>query len=382
MTATAQRPFPEMMDELGKVGGSSLYLCYQCGMCTATCPWTLVRNESLRKMLRLTQLGVGGLEGDFLWLCTTCRACTARCPRGVDIPSVIRTAREFVAAVGAEPDALKTVRGHLSTVSNPWGGRPEERAKWAEGLNVRTFEPGMDVLLFAGCTAAYDPRLRTVARSLVRILDAAGVSFGILGNDEACCGDPALRIGDTALFQSLAERNTATFRERGVEHIVTISPHSFEALKHEYPKLGGSFQVEHYTQLLARLMDGDRLELRADGNVPVTYHDPCYLGRYNGVYEEPRKVLESIPGVRLEEMERTREDSLCCGGGGGRIFLETPREERFSDLRIGQAERTGAQVLASACPYCILNLEDSSKTVAKSPLMVRDVAEYVAEHLA
>jgi Fe-S oxidoreductase len=382
MTVTAQRPFPEMMDELAKAGGASLYLCYQCGMCTATCPWSEVRDVSLRKMLRLTQLGLGGLEGDFLWLCTTCRACVARCPRGVDIPNVIRSAREFVAAVGAEPDALKTVRGHLSTVQNPWGGKPEERSRWAEGLNVRPFEPGMDLLLFVGCTAAYDPRIRTVARSLVRILDAAGVKFGILGNDEACCGDPALRIGDAALFKSLAERNAATFRERGVERVVAISPHSFTVLKHEYPKLGASVEVEHYTQLLARLADEDRLRLRGHGDMPVTYHDPCYLGRYNGVYEEPRKVLESIPGVRLEEMERSRADSLCCGGGGGRIFLETPPGERFSDLRVAQAERTGAQVLCSACPYCVLNLEDSSKTVATSTLVVRDVAEYVAEHLA
>ena len=381
MTATAQAPFPEMMDELAKSGGSSLYLCYQCGMCTATCPWTEVRGESLRKMLRLAQLGLGGLEGDFLWLCTTCRACVARCPRGVDIPNVIRAAREFVTAAGAEPDALKTVRGRLSMDHNPWGGRPEERTKWADGLNVRPFERGMDLLLFVGCTAAYDPRIRTVARALVRILDAAGVTFGILGNDEVCCGDPALRIGDSALFRSLAEQNAATFRERGVEHVVAISPHSFEALKHEYPKVGASVEVEHYTQLLARLADEDRLRLRQDGNLTVTYHDPCYLGRYNGVYEEPRKVLESIPGVRLQEMERSRADSLCCGGGGGRIFLETPAGERFSDRRIAQAERTGAQMLCSACPYCVLNLEDSSKTVAKSPLAVRDVAEYVAERL-
>ncbi len=382
MTVTALRPFDELMDELAKSGGSSLYKCYQCGMCTATCPWSEVRDESLRKMLRLTQLGAGGLEGDFLWLCTTCRACVARCPRGVDIPNVIRAAREFVAAAGAEPDRLKSVRGRLATVHNPWGGKPEERSRWADGLNVRPFEPGMDLLLFVGCTAAYDPRIRTVARSLVRILDAAGVRFGTLGNDEVCCGDPALRIGDTPLFTSLAEQNAQTFRERGVERVVTISPHSFEALKHEYPKLGASFEVEHYTQLLARLADEDRLRLRVDGDVRVTYHDPCYLGRYNGVYEEPRKVLESIPGVRLEEMERNRADSLCCGGGGGRIFLETPPEERFSNLRVAQAERTGAQVLCSACPYCVLNLEDSSKTAATKPLAVRDVAEYVAEHLA
>ncbi len=382
MTVTAARPYDELMDELAKAGGASLYLCYQCGMCTATCPWSEVRDVSLRKMLRLTQLGLGGLEGDFLWLCTTCRACVARCPRGVDIANVIRAAREFVTAADAEPGPLKTVRGHLATVHNPWGGKPEQRSRWAEGLNVRPFEAEMDLLLFVGCTAAYDPRIQTVARALVRVLNAAGVRFGILGNDEACCGDPALRIGDATLFRSLAERNAATFRERGVEHVVTISPHSYTVLKDEYPKLGASVEVEHYTQLLARLMDEDRLRLRGDGSTRVTYHDPCYLGRYNGVYEEPRKVLESIPGVRLEEMERSRADSLCCGGGGGRIFLETPPGERFSNLRIAQAERTGAQVLCSACPYCVLNLEDSSKTVATTTLAVRDVAEYVAEHLA
>jgi len=382
MTVTAMRPYDELMDELAKAGGASLYLCYQCGMCTATCPWSEVRDVSLRKMLRLTQLGLGGLEGDFLWLCTACRACVARCPRGVDIANVIRAAREFVTAAGAEPGPLKTVRGHLATVHNPWGGKPEQRSRWAEGLNVRPFEPGMDLLLFVGCTAAYDPRIQAVARALVRVLNAAGVRFGILGNDEVCCGDPALRIGDTPLFRSLAERNAATFRERGVEHVVTISPHSYTVLKDEYPKLGASVEVEHYTQLLARLMDEDRLRLRGDGSTRVTYHDPCYLGRYHGVYEEPRKVLESLPGVRLEEMERSRADSLCCGGGGGRIFLETPPGERFSNLRIAQAERTGAQVLCSACPYCVLNLEDSSKTVATTTLAVRDVAEYVAEHLA
>ena len=382
MTVQAVRPYDELMDEVAKAGGASLYLCYQCGVCTATCPWSEVREVSLRKMLRLAQLGLGGLEGDFLWLCTTCRACVARCPRGVDVIEVVRAARGFVTAMGAEPGPLKTVRGHLSTVHNPWGGKPEERARWADGLGVQRFEPGMDLLLFVGCTAAYDPRIRTVARSLVRVLDAAGVRFGILGNDEVCDGDPALRIGDTDLFRSLAERNAATFRERGVERIVTISPHSYTALKNEYPKLGASFEVEHYTQLLARLMDEDRIRLRSDGQTPVTYHDPCYLGRHNGVYEEPRKVLESIPGVHLEEMERSKADGMCCGGGGGRIFLETPPGERFSDLRVAQAERTGAQVLCSACPYCVLNLEDSSKTVATSTLAVRDVAEYVAEHLA
>jgi Fe-S oxidoreductase len=378
MAAEAVRPYDELMDELAKAGGASLYLCYQCGVCTATCPWSEVRDVSLRKMLRLTQLGVGGLEGEFLWLCTTCRACVARCPRGVDVIEVIRAARRFATGLGTEPDPLKTVRGHLSNVGNPWGGKREDRLQWAEGLRVKPFERGMDLLLLTGCTAAYDPRVRTVARSIVRILDAAGVPFGVLGNDEACCGEPALRIGDTDLFQALAQQNLETFRRRGVQRIVAISPHSYTVLKKEYPKLGAAPEVEHYTQLLARLLDEDRIPMRSGAPSLVTYHDPCYLGRHNGIYEEPRKLLESVPGLKLEEMERTKSNSFCCGGGGGRIFLETPAAERFSALRVAEAERTGANVLCSACPYCILNFEDSARTVAKAPLAVKDVAEVVA----
>jgi len=379
MATNAVRPDDELMDELAKAGGASLYLCYQCGVCTATCPWSEVRDVSLRKMLRLTQLGLGGLEGEFLWLCTTCRACVARCPRGVDVIEVVRAARSFSAAMGLEPDRLKTVRGHLATVRNPWGGDPGERMRWAEGLGVRPFEKGMDLLLFVGCTASYDPRMRTVVRGVVRILQSAGIRFGVLGQEEGCCGEPAVRIGDADLFRSLAEHNVDTFRRRGVEHVVAISPHAFTMLKNEYPKLGAAFEVEHYTQLLARLADEDRLRLRGTELGPVTYHDPCYLGRHNGIFDEPRKALESVPGLTLVEMERTRADSLCCGGGGGRVFLETPPGERFSDLRIAQAERVGAQVLSTACSYCVLTLEDSTKTVGNSPMAVRDVAEILAE---
>ena len=378
MAVDAVRPYEELVDEIVKAGGASLFLCYQCGLCTATCPWSEVKAVSLRKMLRLAQFGLGGLEGDFLWECTTCKACSVRCPRGVEIPEVIGAARRFVAAMGMEPDRLKTVRGHLGNVGNEWGFPREDRMRWAEGLRVRPYEKGMDLLLFVGCTGAYDPRVRNVARSLVRILDAANVRFGVLGNEEACAGDPALRIGDVDLFQSLAAKNVELFREKGVEKVVTVSPHAFTVLKKEYPKLGGAVEVEHYTELLARLLDEDRIPIRGDGGGTVTYHDPCYLGRHNGVYEAPRKVLESVPGLRLEEMERNRENSLCCGGGGGRIFLETPPGERFSDMRVGQAEATGANVLVSACPYCMVMLEDSTKTVAKGPLVVKDVAEVVA----
>lgn len=381
MAVEAQRPYDELMDEIAKAGGASLYLCYQCGVCSATCPWSEVRDVSLRKMLRLTQLGLGGLEGDFLWLCTTCRACVARCPRGVDVIDVIRAARSFVTGMGMEPDRLKTARGHLSTVGNPWGGDRGARTRWSEGLRVRPYEPDMDLLLFVGCTAAYDPRVRKVARAVVSVLEAAGVSFGTLGTEETCCGDTALGVGDAELFRTLADRNAETFRRRSVQRVVAISPHCFTALKKEYPKLGVEIEVEHYTELLARLLDEDRVRMRSNGGTVATYQDPCYLGRHNDVYEAPRKLLESVPGLRLEEMERSGADSLCCGGGGGRIFLETPPGERFSDARIAQAERTEANVLCTACPYCLLNLEDSAKTAATSPLAIKDIAEVVAESL-
>jgi len=382
MATDAVRPYEELAEELAKAGGESLALCWQCGVCTASCPWSEVGQTSLRKMLRLAQLGVGGLEGDFLWQCTACRACVARCPRGVEVIDVIRAARRFSVGMGMEPDRLKTVRGHLSTVGSEWGGKPEERMRWAEGLRVRPYARGMDLLLYVGCTASYDPRIRPVARALVRLLDAAGVKFGVLGEEEVCGGDPALAIGDPDLFRELATRNIEAMHRHGVERVVAISPHSYHVLRNEYPKLGGTFAVEHYTQLLASLVDGGKLPLRSDGAAVVSYHDPCFLGRHNGVFEEPRKILENVPGARLAEMERVREDALCCGGGGGRIFQETPPEQRFSTLRVAQAERVGATTLASACPYCVLNLEDSAKGTGRSNLQVLDVAEILAAHLA
>src|SRR3972149_5645151 len=224
MAAEAQRPYEELVDEIVRLGGASLSLCYQGGVCPATCPWSEVRDVNLRKMLRLAQFGLGGLEGDSLWLCTTCRACVARCPRGVEITEVIGAVRRFVTGMGMEPDRLKTVLGHLGNVGNEWGGAREDRLRWAEGLRVRAYEKGMDLLLYVGCTASSDPRVRDVARSLVRILDAAKVRFGVLGNEEACIGDAALRIGDVDLFHGLAAQNLAGFRPPGRARGAPVSP--------------------------------------------------------------------------------------------------------------------------------------------------------------
>jgi len=210
----------------------------------------------------------------------------------------------------------------------------------------------------------------------VEVLNKAGVEFGVLGNEERCCGDSARRIGDEQAFGTLAERNVAKFEEMGVERIVAISPHSFHTLRNDYREFGGEFEVVHHTQLLAELFDEGKLVPSGRVEKQATYHDPCYLGRHNGIFEEPRKILESIPGLEMVEMERTKEFSLCCGGGGGRFWTETVAEERFSNMRVEEAIGTGTETLVTACPFCILNFEDSAKAMGKEDsVQVMDIVE-------
>ncbi len=356
----AVRPFDEVMDEVVKEGGESLNLCYQCGMCSGTCPWGVVRDFNLRKMLRMVQLGLVE-ESDDIWLCTTCKACVDRCPRGVELIDVIRSMRRMLVGGGMIPQMQRSAISNIVQEGNPWGNPAGERMDWAKGLDVRIYEKGMDWLLFVGCAPSYDPRNQRVAKALVEVLNKAGVEFGVLGNEERCCGDSARRIGDEQAFGTMAERNVAKFEEMGVERVVAISPHTFHTLKNDYKEFGAEFEVVHHTQLLAELIDSEKLVASSRIEKQVTYHDPCYLGRHNGVYEEPRKILESIPGLDLVEMERTRESSLCCGGGGGRFWTETVADERFSNMRLEEASDTDAKLLVTACPFCILNFEDSVK---------------------
>jgi Fe-S oxidoreductase len=208
------------------------------------------------------------------------------------------------------------------------------------------------------------------------------VDFGILATKEVCCGESARKAGQESLFQNLAESNITAFNEAGVKRIVVTSPHCYNAFKNEYPELGGNFEVIHFSQYLVELIKEGRLKFTKELNKKVTYHDPCYLGRHNGIYDEPRQVLESIPGLELVEMSENRENSLCCGGGGGRIWMETKKGERFSDLRLEQALEVGASILALACPYCMVNFEDSVLSADKSDVIeVKDIAELVLEAL-
>jgi Fe-S oxidoreductase len=253
---------------------------------------------------------------------------------------------------------------------------------WATDLDLADFDPVKHAwLLYIGCTASYDRRAQEIARAAVKVMQTAGLSFGTLGLDEPCCGETVLRLGHSPFFEDLAQHAITTFEQRGVERMVVLSPHCYDVFIHHYSSLGADYEVLHITQFLDRLIGGGDLHFTNMGAKRITYHDPCLLGRGNEEYDAPRRVLSAIPGLELLPMEPEREEGLCCGGGGGRMYLETPPGERFGDLRVQQARQSGAAILATACPLCISCLEDSMKVVDGDRLPVRDVVEIAAEHL-
>ncbi len=374
-------PFMEAAEAVVEAGGDDLNLCFSCGVCTGSCPWNLVRSFSPRLLIHQAQLGLVELDREEIWLCTSCDTCVKRCPRGVNLIDVMRAMRRIGVQWRAVPESLRLTLANLGGVGNPFGEAREKRADWAQGLGVKAFTRETELLLFPCCTPAYDPIAKVAAVALVKILKAAEVDFGILGTPENCCGESARKAGDEPLFQSLAKGNIETFTQKGVKKILTLSPHCYHTFKNEYPELGlEDVEVVHYTQYVLDLVRSGRLKLSKALGRRVTYHDPCYLGRHNDIYDEPRELLRSIPGLELVEMADYRENSLCCGGGGGRIWMETKREERFTEVRINQALEVGADILAVACPYCYINLQDSLVTMGKEDvLQIKDISELVAE---
>ena len=375
-------PYKEATEVMIEAGGEPLRLCYQCGICTGICPWNLVRGFIVRRIIHEAQLGATDFGSEEVWLCATCRACVQRCPRGVEIIDVMRAARRAVVSlgIGIVPDALRISAKNIAGAGNPLGEAPEKRGDWAKDLGVKKFSPGTEILYFPCCVPAYDPDVKVVSRATATILSKLGVDFGILGSEERCCGEAIRKAGYEDTFHSLAQSNINAFSSNDVKTVVVSSPHCYHTFKNEYPELGGEFQVIHITQYLVQLIDQGRLKFSKEINKKVIYSDPCYLGRHNGIYDEPRKVLQSIPGVELMEFPDSREDSLCCGGGGGRIWMETVKGERFSDIRVEQALEKGADIIAVACPYCFLNYRDSVLTMDKAEVIeVKDVSELVAE---
>ncbi|HKI47903.1 MAG TPA: (Fe-S)-binding protein, partial [Desulfobacteria bacterium] len=259
-----------------------------------------------------------------------------------------------------------------------WGGKRQNRSDWSKDTGIKPFGEVDEALYFSCCTPAYDMRLGNVARATGRILQKAGIRFGTLGNLESCCGESVKKSGNGDVFETLARSNIEAFKQAKVKEIIATSPHCYTTFKNDYPKMGGVFEVSHVTQVLDRLISRGKIEFTQKVNKKVVYHDPCYLGRHNGIYDEPRNVLQSIPGLELADELNARENTLCCGGGGGRIWMETLKGERFSDILVAQAAEQGADILATACPYCILNFKDSVATAElDGGLEIMDVSELV-----
>jgi Fe-S oxidoreductase len=357
--------------------GNAANACFQCGACTATCPWNLVRDEtfSVRNALRHVQLGLDLPPG--VWLCTTCSACESLCPRGVPISDVIRSLRSLDWRQRSAPKGLSPVLWSLYWDHNPYHRPPSEKGKISRKMGLPQFDPAKhEILFYPGCTGLYDRRAQKIAQALISIFKHAGVQFGSLCDKEPCCGESALNLGHKDYFNELAQKNMELFQREGVSTIVTLSPHCWDVFTNHYPAAHANFRPLHYTQYLAELAQAGRLKLEGKYPFKVAFHDPCYLGRRNNEYDAPRALLGKIPELDLAEFPQNREAGLCCGGGGGRMFLETAPKERFSNLRIDQAHGLGLNVIAAACPFCITCIEDSAKQMGAS-VKVRDITEII-----
>ncbi len=374
--------FKDVTEGIRESGGEAFKFCYQCGKCETVCPWNLVRRFPVRKVINQAKLGVVPFESEDLWLCATCGRCPQRCPRGVEIIEVMRALRRLLVPDGVVPASIPSLRStmtSLASVGNPWGQEPKDRANWSKELGVKEFTEGTEILYFPCCYPSYDPRLKKVSQATAAILNKAGVDFGILGEKELCCGESVRKGGNETLFRRLAKENIKTFIDNGVKKIVVSSPHCFHTFKNEYTEFKANFEVLHISQYLFQLINEGRIRINKEYARKVAYHDPCYLGRHNGVFDEPRGALKKIPGLELLELADSREDSLCCGMGGSRIWMETEKEQRFSNIRIEQAVKTGAQVLATSCPYCVFALEDSRLVTKHEEIEIKDITEIIAE---
>jgi Fe-S oxidoreductase len=376
-------PFKEVTDEIKQAGGDVFRFCYQCGKCDTVCPWNRVRTFSMRKLIREAAFGLIETENEDIWRCTTCGRCPQQCPRGVKQIEISVALRRFASEYEVFPASVKsarTARASIISEGNPLQGDRKKRADWATGLSVKPFTEGMEILFFVDCYLCYDPRMKRVAAATVNILKKAGVDFGILGSKENCCGESIRKTGDEETFKRVAKENIKTFIENGVKKILVSSPHCYHSFKNEYPEFMVNFEVVHITQYLLQLIKEGRLKPSREYAKKIAWHDPCYLGRHNGIYDEPREVLKKISGVEMIELADTGKDSLCCGGGGGRIWMDTPKSERFSDLRLKQANNAGAQVLVTACPYCITNFEESRLNLEYDKVLeVKDITEIIQE---
>lgn len=374
--------------------GERLRLCLECGNCSGICPFgylMLYPPSRMIAMLRADRFNKL-LETDTIWMCVSCYACTAACPSKVPLtPGLMASIKEELLLAGKVPDELQTALQNSQRYGNPQGESPRKRADWTLGIQpeiklLGKVKQPVDVLWFVGDYASYHPRVQLAAKALARVLNALGVDFGILGPEESSDGDSQRLAGERGLFEMLAEKNGKIFGKYQFNQIITTDPHAYNAIKNEYPALGISYPVQHYTEFLAERIDQLKPLLKQEIKARVTYHDPCYLGRANGIFEQPRTLLEAIPGVELLEMTHNHTNSLCCGGGGGGMWLDGFQWEkahvRLSEWRVREAISAGADILTVACPYETPRFEDAVKTIQNAnALKVKDIAELLAESM-
>jgi len=383
-----------------------LYNCTECGRCTSRCPANMSGKELDPKLLILNlqdfllegagaphvsgahegQPMVGGvIKDNVLWACTTCRWCVEACPVFIEhVPKIVDMRRWLVLTESRFPQELAPTFRNLENNGSPFQMAWQTRADWAADLGVRTMTDvgEAEYLYWVGCYGSFDERNRKVARAFVKLLQAAGVDFAILGSEEKCSGEPARRLGHEYLYQTLAQGNVETLKQYKFQKIVTACPHCFNTIKNEYPDFGGRFQVIHHSELLDELVRSGRLRPGRESARRVTYHDACNLGRYNDIYDAPRSVLASIGRTELAEMELSRQRGFCCGGGGGRAWMEETEGRRVNQVRVEQAMAVNPEVLASACPFCLTMFEDGVKAKDVGDKMkTRDIAELLAESL-
>ena len=325
------------------------------------------------------------ISEDTLWACTTCGACEEVCPVTIEhVPRIIAMRQGQFLMAEAYPAEVSPAMKGLERNGNPWGIGYDKRADWAEGLGVKTMaeDPDVEYLLWVGCAGSFDDRYQKVAKSLVKILQKAGVSFAILGVEEKCTGDFARRVGNEMLFQTMAQENIETLNNYKVKKIITACPHCLNTLKHEYPQMGGNYDVIHHTAFIDQLVREGKIKLKKSLEGGLTYHDPCYLGRYNNVFDQPRSILKSVSKDGLKELERNRRESFCCGAGGGRMWMEETIGKRIYLERSEEIVRQGVSNVAVACPFCLTMIEDGMKEMGKEEeVLTRDIAELVEKNM-